>query len=303
MPVVVSVVGAAVVAFALLLIAEWTGPNRVMGDPEQAERRLVARARRTPLIRHAVAAVDRYFWGSSMVAVGLVAVALSAAVVGWIFTTVDDNRGFARFDESLAEWGSANATETSTDLLQIITTLGGSALLIPLTLVVGLILVRHRLGTNWSILGFLLTVSVGVTVLNNGLKWIVMRDRPTIDQLVESSSSSFPSGHSASAAAVWAALAFVLSSHMHTRARQSMLAAAGGIGVLVAASRVMLGVHWLTDVIAGVLVGWTWFFVVALIFGGRLQRFGEPAERIETGTATGEDATAQAAQESERVAR
>jgi membrane-associated phospholipid phosphatase len=38
-------------------------------------------------------------------------------------------------------------------------------------------------------------------------------------------------------------------------------------------------VHWLTDVIAGLIVGWSWFFIVAVIFGGRLQRFGDPAVR------------------------
>ena len=53
-----------------------------------------------------------------------------------------------------------------------------------------------------------------------------------------------------------------------------------GIACLVAASRALLGVHWLTDVVAGLAVGWTWFFLVAVIFGGRLQRFGEPAERV-----------------------
>jgi membrane-associated phospholipid phosphatase len=57
-------------------------------------------------------------------------------------------------------------------------------------------------------------------------------------------------------------------------------AVAVAIAVLVASSRVLLGVHWLTDVVAGLVVGWTWFFVVALIFGGRIQRFGEPAERV-----------------------
>jgi membrane-associated phospholipid phosphatase len=52
------------------------------------------------------------------------------------------------------------------------------------------------------------------------------------------------------------------------------------IAGLVAASRALLGVHWLTDVVAGLVVGWTWFLLVAVIFGGRLQRFGEPFDEV-----------------------
>jgi undecaprenyl-diphosphatase len=51
-------------------------------------------------------------------------------------------------------------------------------------------------------------------------------------------------------------------------------------------------VHWLTDVIAGVIVGWTWFFVVSLIFGGRLQRFGHPAVEVAEQTGVAPDAPA-----------
>jgi undecaprenyl-diphosphatase len=98
--------------------------------------------------------------------------------------------------------------------------------------------------------------------------------------MVSSGGSSFPSGHSATAAACWAAIALVASRRMRLGRRRWAAALAVTIAVLVAASRVMLGVHWLTDVIAGAIVGWAWFFVVALIFGGRLQRFGEPAERV-----------------------
>jgi hypothetical protein len=41
---------------------------------------------------------------------------------------------------------------------------------------------------------------------------------------------------------------------------------------------VLLDVHWLSDVIAGLLLGWSWFAVCGIAFGGRLLQFGAPAE-------------------------
>ena len=53
---------------------------------------------------------------------------------------------------------------------------------------------------------------------------------------------------------------------------------AAGVAVGVAASRVLLDVHWLTDVIAGLSLGWAWFALCAIAFGGRILRFGAAAE-------------------------
>ena len=43
----------------------------------------------------------------------------------------------------------------------------------------------------------------------------------------------------------------------------------------------MRGVHWLTDVIAGLALGWTWFALVSMAFGGRILRFAEPIATAE----------------------
>jgi undecaprenyl-diphosphatase len=55
--------------------------------------------------------------------------------------------------------------------------------------------------------------------------------------------------------------------------------AAGGIAVAVASSRVLLDVHWVSDVVAGLFLGWAWFALCAIAFGGRRLRFGEPMEQ------------------------
>ena len=62
--------------------------------------------------------------------------------------------------------------------------------------------------------------------------------------------------------------------------RAALAGAAAAITVAVAATPVLLGVHWVTDVVGGVAVGWSVFAATALAFGGRLLHFGAPAEQL-----------------------
>ena len=121
----------------------------------------------------------------------------------------------------------------------------------------------------------------GQFLLSNGIKWIVDRARPTIAPLTGFAGTSFPSGHAVAAAATWACVAFLLGRHRHRHARAVLLGGAVAVAVAVAATRVALGVHWTTDVVAGLFVGWTWFALCAIAFGGRVLHFGEPVEVVE----------------------
>lgn len=248
-------------------------------DTEQPERWLVRHAPASwrPFVRH----VDRRIIGGAAIAASLVIVAVGGVVVGTVFDAVDNERGIANWDESAAEWGKTHATDASTTILKAITQLGGTLGLLVILVSIGAVIYLQR--RTWGPVLYLLVIGLGVAGLNNILKYIVDRDRPTIAQLAGHSGSSFPSGHSAAAAACWAAIALVVFRRSSRRTRAIGAAGAVFIAVAVAATRVLLGVHWLTDVIAGVVVGWSWFGLVTLVFGGRLLRLGEPAERLARG--------------------
>jgi membrane-associated phospholipid phosphatase len=158
-----------------------------------------------------------------------------------------------------------------------VTDLGGTWFVIALAVVV-CVVEYVRVPNRW-IPVFLLTVLLGEVVLVNAIKDLLHRVRPTFNPIAETLGPSFPSGHSATAAAFYAAVALILARRRSPRTRSLLAGAAVAVAVGVAASRVLLGVHWLSDVVAGLAFGWGWFALCAIAFGGRFLSFGEPAEK------------------------
>ena len=207
--------------------------------------------------------------------------ALGLAIVGGLLVgllayLVRSNDALVDADFSVGEWGADHATSWSTDALQFVTDLGGTSVIVAGLVFVSLFEYR-RIPNKW-VPPFLLTVVVGEIVLVNTIKGILDRVRPTFNPIAETLGPSFPSGHSASAAAFYAAAALVLARRRSPRTRALLAGGAVAIAVGVACSRVLLGVHWLSDVIAGLAFGWAWFGICAIAFGGRFLVLGAPVE-------------------------
>jgi undecaprenyl-diphosphatase len=211
--------------------------------------------------------------GLALSAGGLVVVG-GVATVGVVLAMVRSSTGLAEFDRGAARWAARHASDRSTDVLHLLTWVGSTGGIVVLAL--GILLLAGRRVPLGRAAAFLAVVLGGQNLVNNLVKIVVDRARPAIDQLASVNSPSFPSGHSATAAAGLAAFALLLGRRRPIRIKALLAGAAGGLAAGVAATRVLLGVHWLTDVVAGLALGWAWFALTSIAFGGRLLRFGTP---------------------------
>ncbi|MBV6416944.1 MAG: Phosphatidylglycerophosphatase B [Steroidobacteraceae bacterium] len=147
-----------------------------------------------------------------------------------------------------------------------LTALGGTSVLTVVTLVtLGYLLLARKAAT-----ALLVFVAVGGgTVLSSLLKSAYQRPRPdVVAHLVEVSSQSFPSGHAMLSAVTWLTLGTLLATVQPTRRLKAYVLGVGiAIAFLVGVSRLYLGVHWPTDVLAGWCIGTAWALACWLVAG------------------------------------
>jgi undecaprenyl-diphosphatase len=218
--------------------------------------------------------------------VALVVVVAGGALVGVLAYLVRTHAALQDVDDSVAPWGADHATAFARDVVRAVTELGGTiGLAVVVVTVVVIEMIRRP--TRWLPV-FVVAVAVGQPLVTGAIKDLLERVRPSIDPAAGSLGPSFPSGHSAGAAACFAALALVLGRGRSPRVHAWLAGGAVFVAGSVAASRVLLGVHWLSDVIGGLALGWAWFALCAIAFGGRMLRFGAPVEAAERAAAVAE---------------
>lgn len=115
---------------------------------------------------------------------------------------------------------------------------------------------------------FVIAATVGGGMLGVLLKLAYQRSRPDlVPHLVEVSSTSFPSGHATDSAVVYLTLAALLARTVENRSlRLYILCMAALLVLLIGISRVYLGVHWPSDVVAGWSIGAAWALACSLIY-------------------------------------
>lgn len=193
-----------------------------------------------------------------ILAIGFVVSALTGAAFLHLAEAMrDSNSALERVDQTV--WRSTNQFRTpgATAFFVAFTYLGtGVGLGILVLIVATFLLIRgHR---RWAT--FLVVTAAGGGLLNHALKVVFARARPDMaEALWRSHSYSFPSGHAMGSLVVFGALVYVV---MRASRSWPVRSAAVALGLCfvgaISISRIYLGVHWFSDIVAGLSAGLVW---------------------------------------------
>lgn len=200
-------------------------------------------------------------------ALGLL-VALGAALVfAGISEDVIEHDGAAITDPQRLAWITRHRSGALVTSSRVLNDLGSVAVVLAIAVLISAFLLWRRVPIGAAITPLVAVVSAGAFAA--GIKLIVDRARPSAAyQLVAEADPSFPSGHATGSTALGVSAAVLVAIYLLRRplARVAVLALGTVVPIAVAASRLELGVHWPTDVIAGLALGATVALAVTATF-------------------------------------
>lgn len=208
--------------------------------------------------------------------VTLGALCLAAAVWGFgeIADSVLDHEALAAADQSIADWFHEHAAPGLTAALLGVTALGSPVVVTILTVTGAALLAARR---DWYAAAALALSVGGGAIVNTALKNVFDRTRPHFEPaLAHAHGYSFPSGHVALATLLYGCLAVVAARRIRSwRVRIAAVLGALLLVLLISFSRIYLGIHYLTDVLAAQAVGVAWLAIaLTAIETLRIRRVG-----------------------------
>lgn len=167
---------------------------------------------------------------------------------------------FGLFDNFIIRLVIVNQSETMDVIMFLITETGSVWFLASMT-VIGVAWLWFKSKDRWSALFFAITVAGG-GLLNSALKNLYGRERPSINEAIDATGYSFPSGHSMGAITLYGFLIFlVIRGHQNEWVKWTISISLAVLVLLIGGSRVYLGAHYPSDVVAGFIGGLVWLLL------------------------------------------
>ncbi|KOP71183.1 phosphoesterase PA-phosphatase [Bacillus sp. FJAT-21945] len=182
-----------------------------------------------------------------------------------------------QFDSTVISFVQGLENSALTVVMKVFTFIGDTKAVIVLSILVIIFLyvvLKHRI----ELILFIVAI-LGSAMLNQLLKYSFQRARPELHRLIEIESYSFPSGHAMNAFTVYTVISFLLWRHIPSRAGRTTLIIISALMIFsIGISRIYLGVHYPSDIIAGYFASGCWLGMVIWFF----QRYQESRSRKRT---------------------
>lgn len=184
-----------------------------------------------------------------------------------------------RFDIALARSLHAQLSLPLLRAAAMLTHLGDTLWIAPVATLLLVILLRRR---QWRLAAIWAVTLIGIMPIDRGLKALFRRVRPLDDHgFISATGWSFPSGHAFGAMVFYGMLAYVLLRLLPPRLHRAVIAAALGLIGVTGTSRILLQVHYFSDVLAGYASGAAWLVlcigIAEYLLGSTTLNAGNPA--------------------------
>lgn len=144
----------------------------------------------------------------------------------------------------------------STPIAKFMTNFGGAILVISLTTILFFVIKDKKIGIS-------IITNLGiVTILNQIIKFIMQRPRPTEFRIIEETGYSFPSGHSMVSLAFYGYLIYLIYKYINNKhLKRTLIIILSVLICIIGVSRIYLGVHYTSDVLGGFLISFAYLII------------------------------------------